>query len=230
MGVFELTRAQYARLMPKSDKWKWTAFRVYDARPMESHITYDLLRGATKGSQWPDSSDVDEGSLIYALRQLTKEKFDLPTEGQWEYACRAGMRTAYNNGTSTSAGLGRVARYADNGGCLHDADGKSSIPPVTVELNNGTMTVGGYAPNAWGLFDMHGNVAELCRDWAVANPSGITDDTRHPQAADANGRRVFRGQSWYNGMQFQRAEQREGTLPDKGGSGLGVRLAMEISE
>ena len=223
IGVFELTRCQY-KLLTTGDSWKWTAFRVYDARPMETYITYANMRGSTNGALWPTSDAVDETSVIGVLRSRTGEKFDLPTENQWEYACRAGVRKAYNNGTSNTAGLNLVGRHSGNGGQLNGA-----VPPNDIGYTNGTMIVGGYAPNAYGLYDMHGNVAELCRDWAANDPTAFTDDTQNPTQAQSNGQRVMRGSSWYYDYRYQRAEQRAAASVATGNSGTGVRVMMEIA-
>ena len=92
----------------------------------------------------------------------------MPTETQWEFACRAGTATSFNNGTNqgtsgeaTNAGLDLVGRYKGNGGYI---GGSTKPDTVLCPTNNGTARVGSYAPNAWGLYDMHGNVAEWCAD------------------------------------------------------------------
>ncbi len=101
--------------------------------------------------------------------------FDLPTEAQWEYACRAGTGTALSSGynlTSTGSDprMAEVGRYAYNGGSSWTQNGNTSV---------GTAKVGSYLPNSWGLYDMHGNVWEWCLDWygmlsgSVTNPTGV---------------------------------------------------------
>ena len=77
--------------------------------------------------------------------------FDLPTEAQWEYACRAGTTSDFNNGGSSENDLKQLGRYSGN-----TSDGKGGYSQHT--------TVGLYQPNAWGIYDMHGNVAEWCLD------------------------------------------------------------------
>ena len=77
---------------------------------------------------------------------------DLPTEAQWEYACRAGTNSEYNNGGDKEEDLKQVGRYKGN-----QSDGKGG--------SNGPVPVGSYLPNAWMLYDMHGNAIEWCLDY-----------------------------------------------------------------
>ena len=142
IGVFEVTRAQYALMKGGTG----------DARPQE--ISYNTLRGTSAGALYPDSTAVDATSVIGILRTKTGlTTLDLPTEAQWEYACRAGTTSDYNNGGSTEADLATLGRYSGNWN-----DGRGGF-------SGGVTTVGSYAPNRWGLYDMHGNVYEWCLEW-----------------------------------------------------------------
>lgn len=144
IGVFEVTSAQYA-LMKKGGSG--------DARP-QIMISYDTLRGTSAGALYPDSTAVDATSVIGILRTKTGlTTFDLPTVAQWEYACRAGTTSDYNNGGSTEADLATLGRYSGN-----KNDGRGGFSGFVT-------TVGSYAPNRWGLYDMHGNVCEWCLEW-----------------------------------------------------------------
>lgn len=143
IGVFEVTSAQYALMKGGSG----------DARP-QGIVSYDTLRGTSAGALYPDSTAVDATSVIGILRTKTGlTTLDLPTEAQWEYACRAGTTSDYNNGGSTEADLATLGRYSGN-----QNDGRGGF-------SGGTTTVGSYAPNRWGLYDMHGNVQEWCLEW-----------------------------------------------------------------
>ena len=161
MGIFELTQAQYNLVMgsnPSNLKG--------DSRPVEK-VSYDDIRGSTLGAAWPANRHVDATSFMGKLRLRTGLTFDLPTEAQWEYTCRAGTGSALNNGLNItnkvkSAQLDDIARYGDG---------------ISV-------AVGSYRPNAWGFYDMHGNVAEWCLDWYGAlSSSPVTD----PVGATAGG-------------------------------------------
>lgn len=174
MGVFEVTQRQW-RLVTGMDP----AYFKGDFRPVE-YVSYSMIRGKNKGALWPESATVDADSFLGKLRHKTGIRFDLPTEAQWEYACRAGSVTALNSGenlTATAApcpNMVKVGRYRHNRG---DGQGEGFSEHTTV---------GSYEPNAWGLYDMHGNVQEWCLDWwrwdeidrtAVTDPKGVPSET-----------------------------------------------------
>ena len=109
------------------------------------------------------------GLSLY-LQARTQLNFDLPTEAQWEYACRAGTTTTYYWGNSVN---GDYAWYSSN-------SGSKSHP------------VGTKKPNAWGLYDMSGNVREWCLDWYGSSLAYGTD----PKGSSSGSDRVTRGGSW----------------------------------
>jgi sulfatase modifying factor 1 len=146
---------------------------------------------------------VNAVSFIGKLRTKTGlTSLDLPTEAQWEYACRAGMGTALNTGVNLTGiescyAMGVAGRYQSNGGSgyyyLGDASG-------------GTAKVGGYFQNAWGLYDMHGNVSEWCLDWYRPYSGRIATDPTGPASATS---RVLRGGSWNSNAGGCRSAMRE---------------------
>ena len=151
IGVFEVTQKQYQLIMGKTP-----SNNKGDTRPVE-YVSYNDLRGSVNGASWPVSNQVDEDSFFYVLRAKTSMLFDLPTEAQWEYACRAGTNSALNSGKdltdlTTCRNMNEVGRYNGN---YNDGRGGYS---------GGHTKVGSYLPNAWGLYDMHGNVWEWCLD------------------------------------------------------------------
>lgn len=165
MGIFEVTQKQYQLVMGANP----SSFSG-DALPVEQ-VSYDMIRGTSNGAKWPSSSAVDSSSFIGKLRARTGLNFDLPTEAQWEYACRAGTTTTYYWGDSMN---GNYAWYKGNSG-------------------NTTHKVGTKTPNAWGLYDMSGNVHEWCLDWHGALAYG-TD----PKGSASGSSREFRGGFWGN--------------------------------
>lgn len=165
IGVFEVTQKQYQLVMgatPSNYKG--------DMRPVEC-VSYNDIRGSINGTGWPTHNQVDANSFMGRLRSKANMCFDLPTEAQWEYACRAGTSTSLNNGKNYDAGANtsEVGRWANNRN-----DGKGGYTQHT--------KVGCYLENVWGLYDMHGNVQEWCRDWlnyglgtaGVVDPVGST--------------------------------------------------------
>ena len=130
-------------------------------------VSYNAIRGSSDGAQWPASNAVDSDSFLGKLRARTELDFDLPTEAQWEYACRAGTTTTYSYGNSAD---GNYMWYRDNS-------------------SSQTHEVGTKQPNPWGLYDMHGNVKEWCIDWYASSLGGGTD----PKGSSSGSKRVFRG-------------------------------------
>lgn len=176
MGVFELTQKQYQLVMgsnPSSYKG--------DNRPI-SNVSYDNLRGSDLGAKWPNGKQVDATSFFGKLRTKTGITFDLPTEAQWEYTCRAGTGGPLNSGKDlTDINISEVARWNNNRN-----DGKGGYSDYTV--------VGKYLPNAWGFYDMHGNVSEWCRDWWQNSLSETATDPKGPESGSC---RVVRGGAYY---------------------------------
>ena len=138
----------------------------------------------------------------------------LPTEAQWEYACRAGSTTAYFWGNALNG---------DKANC----DGNYPCGTTTKGTYlKKTTPVGGYAANPWGLYDMHGNVWEWCQDWYGDYPSGSVTDPTGPSTGSL---RVFRGGSWYGYARGCRSAGRGNSVPDYRSNGLGFRCARSIT-
>ena len=151
--------------------------------------------------------------------------FDLPTEAQWEYACRAGTTTALNSGhdltsVDSDQNLDAIARYWSNSRLLLR---QGCAPSAS------TAIVGSYLPNAWGLYDMHGNVWEWCLDWYGPYPGTVTD----PAGAASGAFRVLRGGSWSYGATFCRSAYRyfygsRGSSPSLQCYNFGFRVALTL--
>ncbi|MBQ7190430.1 MAG: SUMF1/EgtB/PvdO family nonheme iron enzyme [Kiritimatiellae bacterium] len=184
MGIFEVTQKQYELV-----KGNNPSHQKGDTRPVD-WVSYANIRGLSKGKHWPVSSDVDASVFMGKLRARTGLEFDLPTEAQWEYACRAGTTSRYNNGGSAVTDLKLLGRFNGN-----TSDGKGGYSQHT--------TVGLYQPNAWGLYDMHGNVREWCLD-RYGELSYGTD----PVGALSRNSFVSRGGSWQFSHEGCRADTR----------------------
>ena len=206
-GIFQVTQKQYELVMGVNpSKYKG------EARPVE-YVSYDMIRGGKIGAQWPLSSTVDSTSFMGRLRARTGLNFDLPTEAQWEYACRAGTTSAYNNGGNDKNDLKQLGRYLGN-----LSDGRGGYSEHTV--------VGSYKPSAWGLYDMHGNVLEWCLDWyedrlgesAQTDPVGPASGVNH----------VVRGGSFDIFASSCHSAFRHRGKPGKGFDSNGFRLCCSV--
>ncbi|MFA7174906.1 MAG: formylglycine-generating enzyme family protein [Kiritimatiellia bacterium] len=199
-GVFLVTQRQWERITGANPSW-FNNVAYYQSRPVEQ-VSYNDIRGASNSTpasvNWPATGVlVDPSSFVGKLRTKTGlEDFDLPTETQWEYACRAGTTTRYNDGisgtlnTTSNAQIDVLGRYLYNGGKIWD--GTTLTQPVqSCGPENCTAIVGTYLPNAWGLYDMHGSVFEWCLDWSATLEGG-----EDPKGAESGIKRVFKGGCW----------------------------------
>jgi serine/threonine-protein kinase PpkA len=154
----------------------------------------------------------DAQQFIGRLNQREEENnYRLPTEAEWEYACRAGRDTPFSVGICLSG----QANYNGNfplADCARAADRKQTLP------------VGSFQPNAWGLYDMHGNVWEWCHDWYDVYPSKKTSNPRGPENGSF---RICRGGGWNYGAEYCRSANRHGSSPGLGMNYLGFRLVKK---
>lgn len=168
MAVFELTFGQLVKVTGNnySNRQKFLNEEFKNVRPAIS-VRFGELRGSGIGYDWPTNRagsiahDIDKSfnkinTILHDFRHLSGLRLDLPTEAQWEYACRAGTTTAYNWGD----------RWDDD-----KANVGSHMPTPVAK----------YAPNAWGLYDMHGNVWEWTLDWIDDYPSCDAVDPTGPE-------------------------------------------------
>ncbi len=191
LGRYEVTQAQWLAVMDRLP-----SFFTGDAS-----LPVDSVR-------WEQAHE-----FCRRVSQQTGRTVRLPTEAQWEYACRAGTTTAFSFGPRLTP---RDANFdwTDGG-----ADGG-----VTLER---TTPVGTFRPNAWGLYDMHGNVKEWCLDWYGR------DYYRHSPSVDPRGpargsQHVLRGGSWDDYARRCRSAYRGGHRPGDRDHTLGFRVCVEI--
>lgn len=189
IGLYEVTEGEYEQVM--------------GTRP-------DSAQGKNypvKKVSWENASD-----FIRRLNELPAEKaagrlYRLPTEAEWEYACRAGSQTAY---------------------CFGDSmDGLSNYAWYTLNSEREAQEVGQKRPNVWGLYDMHGNVWEWCSDWYGEYPTASANDPIGPISGTT---RVYRGGSWSDMAGGCRSANRNDLAPTYENFNLGFRLVCSVNE
>ncbi len=181
LGVTEVTQVQWRKVMGSSPSY----FKNCDECPVEQ-------------VSWEDCQE-----FIRRLNRMEgTAKYRLPTEAQWEYACRAGCQGAYCFGNNSDK-LDQYAWYSN-------------------KYRGKTHPVAGKKPNAWGLYDMHGNVWEWCSDWYGDYPSGSVTD---PDGPSTGSRRVSRGGSWVSSAGGCRSAYRSNVDLSYRSSSLGFRLS-----
>lgn len=201
IGIFEVTQMQFFLVTGLRPSYHLDN----DALPVDT-VSYDMIRGGVNGSKWPSSSAVDASSFMGLLKSKTGLDCDLPTSAQWEYACRAGTESLYNNGGDTDSDLAKVGRFKGNGGKQFD-DGM----------------VGLYQPNAWGLYDMHGNVWEWSLDWS-GKMSGGTD----PKGPSTGKLRILRGGSFFDGPEYCNSSGYSDVVSSKKNYNVGFRIKIQL--
>jgi formylglycine-generating enzyme required for sulfatase activity len=205
LGVYEVTQDQYEKVMGSNPSY------------------FKGAKNSVETVSWDDAV-----SFCKKLSEMPEEKaagreYRLPTEAEWEYACRAGSTTSYSFG-ETAESLGEYAWFASG------SAGK-------------THPVGEKKANRWGLYDMHGNVREWCQDRFGTYPSGASTDPQGPNGDQGGGSttvgsqlrmspypyRVYRSGSWFTPAGYCRSALRAGTPPSFRSFDHGFRIALSPS-
>ncbi|MEM9673263.1 MAG: formylglycine-generating enzyme family protein [Bacteroidota bacterium] len=190
LGKYELTQAQW-RVVMGDNPSVFRNFPDSDVHPVDN-------------VSWNDAQQ-----YIEKINTLDLGTFRLPTEAEWEYACRAGTEARFYWGTDSACWQTRQHAWA-----FSYSEGRSH-------------SVGLKEPNAWGLYDMGGNVWEWCQDWRSSDYDAA--DTVDPTGATEGTKKVYRGGSWFNKPSTLRSANRNGHEPDTGGgTNSGFRLLMEV--
>ena len=197
MGIYEVTQEQYEA--------------VTGSNPSEN-----------KAPGNPVEKVVYSGAVDFCKRlsARTGRKVRLPTEAEWEYACRAGTRTRFWF-CDDADDLHKYANYADRS-CKNGHSGKKDSRRSDGQAR--TAPVGSYKPNPWGLHDVYGNVHEWCSDWHGAYPGGQVTDPLGPASGS---HRVIRGGSWFTPPLFCRSAFRGRLTVDGRFADIGLRVVVE---
>jgi sulfatase modifying factor 1 len=191
MGVYAVTQEQYETVMGNNP----SQFKGEKNLPVET-ITWD-----------------DCQEFIKKLREKDKKAYRLPTEAEWEYACRAGTTTPFHFGETISTDQANYYGEAVYG------IGKNGV------WRKKTTPVGSFPANAFGLHDMHGNVWQWCQDWYGDYPQKDVVDPQGPEKGDS---RVLRGGSWGHVPRLCRSAFRFKQVPDYRNGICGFRLCYSV--
>jgi formylglycine-generating enzyme required for sulfatase activity len=182
MGVYPVTQAQYKAVMGKDP----SQFKGEKSLPVH-------------GVTWDDCQE-----FIKKLREKDKKSYRLPTEAQWEYACRAGTKTPFYFGEMITTDQANYAK------------GKERGKP---------MPVGSFPANTFGLYDMHGNVRQFCQDWYGEYPQTEVVDPEGPKSGEY---RVLRNGSYHRGSESCRSANRNGREPEFRDGDVGFRICFSV--
>jgi eukaryotic-like serine/threonine-protein kinase len=206
MGIYTVTQEQYEQVM--------------GTNPSQ----YKGAHNPVESVSWDDATE-----FCKKLSAKTGKTVKLPTEAQWEYACRAGTATAYSTGVTLSPGQADCdfsASNATRGAWKKFTDWVRSFFPAPKQTQGGPKPVGSFKPNGFGVYDMHGNIWQWCADWydfngyansPATDPSGPRDGTA----------RVLRGSCWGHVPRRCRSASRVGGTPDLRNYVFGFRVVVD---
>jgi formylglycine-generating enzyme required for sulfatase activity len=208
LGMFEVTQSEYERVMGYNPSWFSKG-----GRRKNDVLGKDTSAFPVDSVGWNDAQEFCRRLSALDTEKLAGRRYGLPTEAQWEYACRAGTTTAFHFGDTSNGSESNVT-------------GNEPFGPVLRGPNlQRTTTVGSYKPNAFGLFDMHGNVWEWCADYYHGRfyDRHVADD---PVDTARSLRRVKRGGGWYGAPRLSRAALRASNTPTRGYIYDGFRVVI----
>jgi formylglycine-generating enzyme required for sulfatase activity len=207
LGVYEVTQREWEELMGSQPSWFSSNG---DGKDKVSGL--DTSRFPVEQVSWEEATE-----FCRKLSQREGKPYRLPTEAEWEYACRAGTTTTFHFGNLLNGDKANV-----NGNYPYGTNTKGRF----LERPG---PVGSYSGNAFGLYDMHGNVSEWCNDWYDGDYYGSSNASgADPMGPSEGSRRVQRGGSWSWGAEGCRTASRGSDAPTHRGHYVGFRLALSF--
>jgi uncharacterized protein (TIGR02996 family) len=210
LGVFPVTQQQYKRIVGRNP----SSFAAR-GRNRSNVVGLDTRSFPVERVSWDDAVAFCAALSARPAERKAGRVYRLPTEAEREYACRAGTSTPFNVGTALSSSQANFEGASPYGGARRGPYLQRTVP------------VGSYAPNAFGLHDMHGNVWDWCADWydAAYYSSSPSSDPEGPSSGLG---RVLRGGSWGKFGKNCRSACRDSARADFRESFVGIRVAMSV--
>jgi formylglycine-generating enzyme required for sulfatase activity len=232
LGTYHVTRGQFRQFVAdtgyKTDAEKGNNPGAYVWNPDKKDFGFfEKYSWRKAGFEQTDDHPVvnvswnDAMAFCKWLSRKEGKTYRLPTEAEWEYACRAGTATRWYCGDDPET-LAKVGNVTDATFLA-----KFLVWPYTLKASDGyvfTSPAGSFQPNAFGLYDMHGNACQWCADW-YDEGYYAKSPANDPIGPDSGDGRVLRGGSWCYGPILARSASRYRTTPDKRASAVGFRVA-----
>jgi len=208
LGVYEVTQSQYERVMGRNPSW---FSRTGGGKEQVSGL--DTSESPVEQVSWNDAQEFCR--KLSSRSGESGRRYRLPTEAEWEYACRAGTKTKFHFGDVLNGDKANVDGT--------NPEGTTTKGPFLKR----TTSVGRYVANGFGLYDMHGNVWEWCEDWYDKNYYAKSPP-EDPKGADPGSSRVIRGGGWYYSAVHCRAAFRYAGTPSNRDGNLGFRVVRVV--
>jgi formylglycine-generating enzyme required for sulfatase activity len=207
LGLYEVTQEQYEKVMganPSHFSAKGGGKQRVDKKDTSHHPVERV--------SWQDAVE-----FCQKLSAKEGKTYRLPTEAEWEYTCRAGAKTVFHAGNDFNSNLANI------NGLIYSSYGKQEAGP----FYRSTVPVGEYKANAFGVFDMHGNVQEWCADWYAEDY--YKKSPKSDPAGPAEGmERVLRGGAWPSSAKACRSAGRHHLAPEEKSYTTGFRVVLEL--